>query len=256
MYTQSTLVLSNTEISEYPLISKTATNYRLGLEQENQQLIDESRLIKQEAISINTKERALIKQCLEQFGSANRRINILSSESQQRKNANCALEDKVQELTKAVKQMQERQKRLSEENDQLKQDLFTTNESHSWVASHVLQLQSDNEEYKALLGDRESQLHDLKTKTDLNNPLIPLSTEIESALALQSTPIESPQPHVIGTNQRLVPIHRPISPLVSNHVYSTPSSDSDSHICIRDPKKKFFQSDRVSSVLNLEQIQN
>ena len=70
----------------------------------------------------------------------------------------CFLEGKVQELTDAVRQMQEHQNILWEENTKLKQHLYSTYESHSRVASHVLQLQSVNEEYKAMLGDTQSQV--------------------------------------------------------------------------------------------------
>ena len=68
------------------------------------------------------------------------------------------LEGKVQELTDAVRQMQEHQSILWEENTKLKEHLYSTYESHSRVAGHVLHLQSVNEEYKAMLGDTQSQV--------------------------------------------------------------------------------------------------
>ena len=63
----------------------------MGLEQENRELLDESRALKAETEGIHRKERDLIKQCFDQLGSANRKIEILNTESQQRENANYAL---------------------------------------------------------------------------------------------------------------------------------------------------------------------
>ena len=64
----------------------------------------------------------------------------------------------MQELTEAVRQMQEHQKILWEENSQLKQHIYTSHETQSRVAGHVQQLQSVNEEYRAMLGDTQSQV--------------------------------------------------------------------------------------------------
>ena len=73
------------------LFDRTAKKYQLGLEQENRELLDESRALKAETEGIHRKERDLIKQCFDQLGSANRKIEILNTESQQRENANYAL---------------------------------------------------------------------------------------------------------------------------------------------------------------------
>ena len=54
--------------------------------------------------------------------------------------------------------MQEHQKILFAENTQLKHHLFSTYETQSRVAGHVQQLQSVNEEYRAMLGDTQSQV--------------------------------------------------------------------------------------------------
>ena len=70
---------------------RNATKYQLGLEQENRQLIDESRALREEAAGTNLRERELIGQCFEQLSNANRKIELLNTESQQRENANYAL---------------------------------------------------------------------------------------------------------------------------------------------------------------------
>lgn len=73
------------------LFYRIATKYQLGLEQENKQLLSESRALEQEVNSDDRKERALIRQCFDQLGSANKKIDLLDSESKVRENANSVL---------------------------------------------------------------------------------------------------------------------------------------------------------------------
>ena len=75
---------------------------------------------------------------------------------------------------------------------------------------------------------------------------------------MQSTPIVYVHDNTTGTKQQIVPVLRPISPLVGtvyrptspltgpNYFGPKDSSDSDSFICISDPKKKLTQSEKVS----------
>ena len=60
---------------DHLLFYRIATKYQLGLEQENKQLLSESRALEQE-VNSDDRERALIRQCFDQLGSANKKIEL------------------------------------------------------------------------------------------------------------------------------------------------------------------------------------